>query len=180
MANNETVAIEEASLHNKVDFAELAAMLSKTIFSNYLDTLAVARLAAEKVTILRQIVDGKNSKIFFARLNGKAVGFAVGAGDPKLKAELGAKFQLPEGKDYSYTLSAVLPEFQRKGIASLLNAARENHARELGCKNIYGITEESNFPRIKQFTKEGFDKVSNTMERTPMGRIKHVTFVKRL
>lgn len=180
MANSETVVIEEANLQNIVHSAEFAVMLRKTIFKNFLDMPVAWPLAVQQVNISRKLFDGKNSKIFFARLNGKAVGFAEGAEDPRLKTELGARFNLPEGKNYSYTLSAVLPEFQRKGIASLLNAAREKHARQLGCEHIYGMTPETNFARIKQFEKEGFTKLGKTREQTLMGRIEHIHFVKHL
>ena len=95
---------------------------------------------------LTKFIEGKNNYGFIAKDNNKIIAFLYGY-----------SLTHPDGK-ISFYLDAidVMPEYQNKGIGTKLMSFASSYIKELGCYEIFLVTNKSNKAACKCYEKAGF------------------------
>lgn len=86
------------------------------------------------VEYLTRFIDDKNAYCFIAKENNKVVGFAYAY-----------SLTRPDGKNMFYLHSiGMLPNYQNNGYGSALLSYIKNFSKELGCSEMFVITDKGN------------------------------------
>ena len=86
------------------------------------------------VEYLTRFIDDKNAYGFIAKENNKVVGFAYAY-----------RFTRPDGKNMFYLHSiGMLPNYQNRGYGSALLSYIKNYSKQLGCSEMFVITNKGN------------------------------------
>lgn len=140
---------------------------SKTYFTNFIERNF--KLGSQAILLVAR--DPKR----------RIIGVAAGARydlekDPdKLKHLLGGN-----GIYYQLQEASVDPAFRRQGVSTRLTKRRLEHARNIGCTQVFGETNVENIPRTKQFEKEGFHSIGLVERQVPGGIWTNHVFHKHL
>lgn len=110
---------------------------------------------AEKTIRKRlETLDKKNEQIWTAEIEGKAVGFMlIYFEDPPSPLELGL-----QGEWLVIDWLDVHPDFQRKGLGTLLLSRAERVAQDKSVSSVYTVTAVDNYLMLSFSRKNGFKK----------------------
>ncbi len=176
-----TITIEPLNYQNKRETLQAARAMHASFRKFYSNKKQIHLLIplAERVKRIQhweEMEKHGTGRTIVAKINGRIVGCGFGSLRSQHSFYGSVKEKIGAGKHYFLELMAVHPRFQRRGIGKALVDARIEHARQLGCIDVWVSTASNNEVQLANFKKMGFKEAHRDETKNKAA----VYFVKKL